>query len=121
MAEKMLMLALSPTMEEGTIVSWSKQEGDKIENGDVVCEVETDKATMDYESLQEGTLLKILVQEGESAAVEQPIAVIGEEGEDISDLLKEIESEGKGGGETGAGQTPASGQPAAEESAAQTG
>ena len=101
MAEKMLMLALSPTMEEGTIVSWSTQEGDKIENGDVVCEVETDKATMEYESLQAGTLLKILVQEGESAAVEQPIAIIGEEGEDIADLLKEIESESGGGLKTG--------------------
>jgi len=96
MAEKMLMLALSPTMEEGTIVSWSKQEGDKIENGDVVCEVETDKATMDYEAMQAGILLKILVPEGESAAVEQPIAVVGEEGEDISGLLKEIESQSAG-------------------------
>ncbi len=97
MAEKMLMLALSPTMEEGTIVSWSKQEGDEIANGDVVCEVETDKATMEYESMQDGVLLKILVKEGESAAVEQPIAVIGEEGEDISELLKDIESESKSG------------------------
>lgn len=116
MAEKMLMLALSPTMEEGTIVSWSKQEGDKIENGDVVCEVETDKATMDYESLQEGTLLKILIPEGESAAVEQPIAVIGEEGEDISDLLKEIESEGKAGGDEAGG----SGEGGAEAAQAET-
>ncbi len=124
MAEKMLMLALSPTMEEGTIVSWSKQEGDEIANGDVVCEVETDKATMDYESLQDGTLLKILVQEGESAAVEQPIAIIGEEGEDISDLLKEIESEGAGGeqaAEGGADQGGAGGATEGGEAAAQGG
>ncbi|MCF7914239.1 MAG: 2-oxo acid dehydrogenase subunit E2 [Spirochaetaceae bacterium] len=109
MAEKMLMLALSPTMEEGTIVSWSKQEGDKIENGDVVCEVETDKATMDYESMQAGTLLKIVVAEGESAAVEQPIAVVGEEGEDISGLLKEIESQSTGAGKAGEDQTAGKG------------
>lgn len=92
MAEKMLMLALSPTMEEGTIVTWHKKEGDTVASGDTVCEVETDKATMDYESLQEGTLLKILVQEGQSAKVEQPIAIIGEEGEDVGDLVKEIEA-----------------------------
>ena len=114
MAEKMLMLALSPTMEEGTIVSWSKQEGDKIENGDVVCEVETDKATMDYEAMQAGILLKILVPEGESAAVEQPIAVVGEEGEDISGLLKEIESQSQSQseskGEAAAAEGPEKGQ-----------
>lgn len=95
MAEKMLMLALSPTMEEGTIVTWHKKEGDAVASGDTVCEVETDKATMDYESLQEGTLLKILVQEGQSAEVEQPIAIIGEEGEDVGDLVKEIEAAAK--------------------------
>ncbi|MGC9312657.1 MAG: E3 binding domain-containing protein, partial [Sediminispirochaetaceae bacterium] len=92
MAEKMLMLALSPTMEEGTIVTWHKKEGDTVASGDTVCEVETDKATMDYESLQEGTLLKILIEEGQSAMVEQPIAIIGEEGEDVSSLVKEIEA-----------------------------
>lgn len=92
MAEKMVMLALSPTMEEGTIVSWHKKEGDSVASGDVVCEVETDKATMDYESMQEGTLLKILVSEGGNAVVEQPIAVIGEEGEDFSALLEEVQA-----------------------------
>jgi pyruvate dehydrogenase E2 component (dihydrolipoyllysine-residue acetyltransferase) len=63
MAEKVLMLALSPTMEEGTIAGWKKSEGDAITQGEVICEVETDKATMDYESVQEGTLLKILVKD----------------------------------------------------------
>src|SRR6056297_1859005 len=91
MAEKMLMLALSPTMEEGTVVSWHKKEGDPVVSGEVVCEVETDKATMDYESVQEGTILKILVPEGENAAVEQAIAIVGREDEDISELLKETE------------------------------
>ena len=92
MAEKVLMIALSPTMESGTIGNWIKKEGDEVSSGDVLCEVETDKATMDYESTQEGVLLKILVPEGKSADMEQPIAVIGEEGEDISALLDEISS-----------------------------
>ncbi len=90
MAEKVLMIALSPTMESGTIGNWIKKEGDQVSSGDVLCEVETDKATMDYESLQEGVLLKILVPEGASADLEQPIAVIGDAGEDISSLLTEI-------------------------------
>lgn len=93
MAEKLLMIALSPTMDEGTIASWSKEEGDTIDTGDVVCEVETDKATMDYESTQDGTLLKIIVPEGGSAAVGETIGIIGESGEDIEDLVKEAEAE----------------------------
>jgi len=107
MAEKMLMLALSPTMEEGTIISWSKKEGDTVAAGDIVCEVETDKATMDYESLQAGTILKILVQEGNSARVEQAIAIVGESGENIDDLLKEITKAASepAVGETSGGET----------------
>ncbi len=93
MAEKVLMLALSPTMEQGTIVKWNKKVGDTVETGDVICEVETDKATMDYEAVQEGTLLKILVGEGEQTAVGQPIAVIGEEGEDVSGIEAEAPAE----------------------------
>ncbi len=89
MAEKILMTALSPTMEEGTIVSWSKKEGDAVGAGDVLCEVETDKATMDYEATQEGTLLKIVLKEGSGAKVGETIGIIGEEGEDYGDLLKE--------------------------------
>lgn len=101
MAEKVLMLALSPTMEEGSIASWKKNEGDAVSQGDVICEVETDKATMDYESVQEGTLLKILVDTGEDAAVGLPIAIIGEEGEDISSLTEEATKELKSGGDSG--------------------
>jgi pyruvate dehydrogenase E2 component (dihydrolipoamide acetyltransferase) len=96
MAEKVLMIALSPTMETGTIVKWHKQEGDEVISGDVLCEVETDKATMEYESVNEGILLKIILAEGREAQVEEPIAVIGEKGEDISGLLKEIEEREKG-------------------------
>ncbi len=91
MAEKVLMTALSPTMEDGQIVSWNKREGDSVSSGDVLCEVETDKATMDYEATQEGTILKIVIDQGNSAKVGETIAIIGESGEDISGLEKEIE------------------------------
>ena len=87
MAEKILMLALSPTMESGTIAKWNNKEGDTISNGDVICEVETDKATMDYESFSEGTLLKIVVAEGGQARVGDTIGIVGEKGEDITALL----------------------------------
>ncbi|MFW5843240.1 MAG: dihydrolipoamide acetyltransferase family protein, partial [Spirochaetota bacterium] len=91
MAERVLMTALSPTMEEGQIVSWNKREGDSVSSGDVLCEVETDKATMDYEATQEGTILKIVIDQGNSAKVGDTIAIIGE---DISGLEKEIEKSG---------------------------
>ena len=81
MAENVLMIALSPTMETGQIVKWHKEVGDTIEMGDIICEVETDKAVMEYESMNEGTLLKILVPKGSSASVGEAIAVVGEEGE----------------------------------------
>jgi pyruvate dehydrogenase E2 component (dihydrolipoamide acetyltransferase) len=87
MAEKVLMIALSPTMETGTIARWRKKEGEQVRSGDVICEVETDKATMDYESSGEGTLLKIVLAEGGEAKVGDLIAVLGTPGEDISGLL----------------------------------
>lgn len=95
MAEKLLMLALSPTMEEGVIVNWQKNEGDQIETGDVLCEVETDKAVMEYESQSDGVLLKIAQDEGNRVPVGATIAVMGDEGEDISGILEEIKSEGE--------------------------
>ena len=91
MAEKVLMIALSPTMEQGTIVSWQKKEGETIAAGDLLCQVETDKATMDYESSQEGTLLKILVGEGSQASVGDAIAIVGNKEEDISSLSQGTE------------------------------
>lgn len=97
MAEQVLMIALSPTMETGTLVKWNKKEGDKVESGDVLCEVETDKAAMDYESIYEGTLLKILVNEGQAATVGDVIAIIGEEGEDISELLPDTTGDATSG------------------------
>src|SRR5208283_4073991 len=89
MPEKIPMIALSPTMETGTIARWRKKEGDKVASGDVLCEVETDKATMDYESTAEGTLLKILLPEGGQAKVGDVIAIVGKPGEDISAILAE--------------------------------
>ena len=87
MAEVINMPRLSDTMEEGTVASWLKKVGDKIEEGDILAEIETDKATMEFESFHEGTLLHIGVQEGETTKVDELLAIIGEEGEDISSLL----------------------------------
>lgn len=87
MAEKLLMLALSPTMSTGLIARWLKNEGDKIAQGDVLCEVETDKATMEYESPASGVLLKIVLPAGSNAAVGDLIGIMGKAGEDFTALL----------------------------------
>lgn len=87
MAEVIKMPRLSDTMEEGTVAQWLKQEGDKVEEGDILAEIETDKATMEFESFHEGVLLHIGVAEGDTAPVDQLLAIIGEEGEDVSDLI----------------------------------
>lgn len=97
MAEKIPMTALSPTMEEGTIVSWSVKEGDTVSSGDVLCEVETDKTSVEYESAVDGTILKIVVEAGGSAAVGRTIAIMGEAGEDIADLVASAQQEGSDG------------------------
>lgn len=81
------MPRLSDTMEEGTVAKWLKSVGDKIEEGDILAEIETDKATMEFESFNEGTLLHIGIQEGDTAPVDSLLAIIGDEGEDISSLL----------------------------------
>ena len=88
MAEVITMPRLSDTMEEGTVATWLKKKGDKVKEGDILAEIETDKATMEFESFYEGTLLHIGIQEGETAEVDALLAIIGEEGEDISDLLE---------------------------------
>ncbi len=88
MAEIITMPRLSDTMEEGTVASWLKKVGDKVEEGDILAEIETDKATMEFESFYEGTLLHIGIAEGESAEVDKLLAIIGDQGEDISGLLK---------------------------------
>ena len=81
------MPRLSDTMEEGTVAKWLKNVGDKIEEGDILAEIETDKATMEFESFHEGTLLHIGIAEGDGAPVDTLLAIIGDEGEDISSLL----------------------------------
>ncbi len=87
MAIELKMPALSPTMEEGTLAKWLKSEGDTIEPGDIIAEIETDKATMEFEAIDEGTLGKILIAEGtENVAVGTVIAMMAGEGEDIADI-----------------------------------
>lgn len=92
MAEIVEMPLLSDTMEEGTIAKWLVKEGDKVEEGDILAEIESDKATLEFESFHDGTVLKLIIQEGDAALINKPIAIIGEEGEDISDELAEIEN-----------------------------
>jgi len=87
MAEIITMPRLSDTMEEGTVAAWLKKVGDNVEEGDILAEIETDKATMEFESFYEGTLLHIGIAEGETALVDTLLAIIGEKGEDISGLL----------------------------------
>jgi pyruvate dehydrogenase E2 component (dihydrolipoamide acetyltransferase) len=88
MATIINMPRLSDTMEDGVVAKWLKSVGDKIEEGDILAEIETDKATMEFESFHEGTLLYIGTQEGETSPVDTLLAIIGEEDEDISDILK---------------------------------
>jgi pyruvate dehydrogenase E2 component (dihydrolipoamide acetyltransferase) len=87
MATVITMPRLSDTMTEGTVASWLKKVGDKISEGDILAEIETDKATMEFESFNSGVLLHIGIHEGESAPVDSLLAIIGNEGEDISALL----------------------------------
>ncbi len=111
MAEKIEMPKLSDTMEEGVIAKWNVKEGDKVSSGDVIAEVETDKATMEVEVFDSGTILKILVEEGSAVPLGGTMAIIGEEGEDISDLLdgdsepeKEKKAEAKDSGKKSEGK-----------------
>ena len=84
MPTNILMPALSPTMEKGNLAKWLKKEGDKVKSGDVIAEIETDKATMEVEAVDEGTLAKIVVPEGtQDVAVNDVIAVLAGDGEDV--------------------------------------
>jgi pyruvate dehydrogenase E2 component (dihydrolipoamide acetyltransferase) len=87
MATKITMPRLSDTMTEGTVATWLKKVGDTIKEGDILAEIETDKATMEFESFNAGTLLYIGIKEGETAAVDSLLAIIGKEGEDISGII----------------------------------
>ncbi|PKP13898.1 MAG: pyruvate dehydrogenase complex dihydrolipoamide acetyltransferase [Bacteroidetes bacterium HGW-Bacteroidetes-3] len=92
MAEIITMPRLSDTMTEGVVAQWLKKVGDKISEGDILAEIETDKATMEFESFNEGTLLYIGLKDGESAPVDSLLAIIGEEGEDIDAIIKEFKA-----------------------------
>ena len=93
MAEIIRMPKMSDTMEEGVIASWLKKVGDEIKSGDILAEVETDKATMELESYDDGTLLHIGVKDGDSVPVDGVIAIIGEKGEDVNEILKDVDSD----------------------------
>ena len=108
MATVITMPRLSDTMTEGTVATWLKKVGDTIKEGDILAEIETDKATMEFESFNSGVLLHIGINEGESAPVDSLLAIIGKEGEDISALLS---------GDTQTKQTPSPKADVAEEKA----
>ena len=86
MATEILMPALSPTMEEGTLTQWLVKEGDSVASGDILAEIETDKATMEFEAVDEGVIGKLLVSAGsEGIKVNAPIALLLEDGESVTD------------------------------------
>src|SRR3954470_12674734 len=87
MAKILEMPKLSPTMEEGVLATWHKKEGDPVAVDDLLAEVETDKATMEFRAFDKGTLLKILVTAGTNVKLGQPVAIIGNAGEDVSALV----------------------------------
>lgn len=108
MAQIIGLPKLSPTMEEGVLVRWVKKEGERVSPGDLVAEVETDKANMDFNLEDEGVLLKLLVKEGDTVKLGAPVAILGEEGEDIAGLVKEAQS---------GGAAPAKGEASGEKAA----
>src|SRR5881394_2060709 len=95
MASVITMPRLSPTMEEGVLAKWTKKVGDAISPGDVIAEVETDKANMDFPLEDEGVLLKLLVKEGETIKLGAPVAILGAAGEDISAAMAEVQGGAK--------------------------
>src|SRR5919112_1190032 len=109
MATDILMPALSPTMEQGKLAKWLKKEGDKVKPGDILAEIETDKATMEVEAIDEGILAKILVPDDtDNVAVNTPIAILAGEGEDVSAAASRPAGQGNGA------SAPAAEQKAAE-------
>src|SRR3954465_7369160 len=106
MAQIIGLPKLSPTMEEGVLVRWTKKEGDKVSPGDLVAEVETDKANMDFNIEDGGVLLKLLVKEGDTVKLGAPVAIIGKAGEDVTALV----AQAQGGG--GAAKEAAKPEPA---------
>src|SRR3954468_9056093 len=93
MAQIIGLPKLSPTMEEGVLVRWLKHEGDAVSPGDLVAEVETDKANMDFNIEDEGPLLKLLVKEGDTVRLGAPVAILGKRGEDVSRLVEDAKGQ----------------------------
>src|ERR1043166_5840599 len=94
MAEIVRMPKMSDTMTEGVVAKWHKKVGDRVKTGELIAEIETDKATMEFESYQEGVLLYIGVPEGKAAPVDGVLAVLGKAGEDYKPLLEEEKKKG---------------------------
>jgi pyruvate dehydrogenase E2 component (dihydrolipoamide acetyltransferase) len=117
MSEELTMPRLSDTMEQGTIGRWLKREGESFHEGDVIAEIETDKATMDFQAYEDGTMLRILVGDGESAALGAPIAIIGAEGEEVPADAPAAASANGGGRDNGAAEPAPAAEPEAEAAA----
>jgi pyruvate dehydrogenase E2 component (dihydrolipoamide acetyltransferase) len=117
MSEELTMPRLSDTMEQGTIGRWLKREGESFHEGDVIAEIETDKATMDFQAYEDGTMLRILVGDGESAALGAPIAIIGAEGEEVPAVAPAAASANGGGRDNGAAEPAPAAEPEAEAAA----
>ena len=113
MSEELTMPRLSDTMEEGTIGRWLKREGESFHEGDVIAEIETDKATMDFQAYDDGTLLKILVADGESAPLGAPIAIVGSEGEAVPAAAEPAAAPAHPASEGNGAAAPAVAEPAA--------
>src|SRR5215468_2643919 len=111
MAQIIGLPKLSPTMEEGVLVRWTKKEGDKVSPGDLVAEVETDKANMDFNIEDEGVLLKFLVKEGDTVKLGAPVAIIGKAGEDITALIEQAKAAGGAAAAPAAKPTPEAPRP----------
>ena len=93
MAEIVRMPKLSDTMTEGVVAAWHKKVGDPVKSGDILAEIETDKATMEFESFVDGVLLHIGVEKGKTAPVDSLLAILGKEGEDVSKIIADFEQE----------------------------
>ena len=117
MAKILDMPKLSPTMEEGQLAKWHKSEGDEIGIDDLLAEVETDKATMEFRSFDKGTLLKILVPAGSTVTLGQPVAILGKAGEDVSAMMAQAGGQGAKAASAPAETKPAAAKPAGEKPA----
>ncbi|HPM32078.1 MAG TPA: pyruvate dehydrogenase, partial [Chryseolinea sp.] len=113
MAEIIRMPKMSDTMTEGVVAKWHKKVGDTVKSGELMAEIETDKATMDYESFNTGTVLYLGVQEGKAVTVNGVLAIVGNKGEDYSKLLEGASDAAASGGATAETKTAPASAPAA--------